>query len=363
MRILYSFNKPGYEGDCWSREIAAASTTETIFVPFNHQTYLDPVSYADASRLDTLFQARDARLMAMYNDVRDAIRNNAIDAMIVGNCPPYHPEFLRTLEVYKALYSADDPGATYLINIPYLHAYNHVFFVAPTYSADLDMREKMMYAGMKNADWLPISVFDFEHEPSRSWDTLRTQKRDIDIIYVGGFWKQKVELLAKLRRAFGNKFRIYGMFRLKHNIYLNARYGASAWVRPVSHKKRVQLYQRAKIGINIHYNAFGLGNQRLYHLPANGVMQISDCAASLGRVFDVGTEVVSYSQSDELIDKILYYLANDGERVEIARRGYVRTMRDYRFADVTLRAASLIEEGMRRLNWPQHKPAISATPT
>jgi len=33
---MYSFNKKGYEAECWSREIAAASSSGVAFVPFNH---------------------------------------------------------------------------------------------------------------------------------------------------------------------------------------------------------------------------------------------------------------------------------------------------------------------------------------
>ena len=346
MRILYSFNKPGYEGECWDKEIRDASTSELTFVPFNHQNYLDPRSYETAARLDGLYRAGDSRLLAMYRDVEKVLREQRIDAMIVANCPPYHPDFLRTLDVYKALYSADDPGATYLINIPYLHAYDHVFFVAPTYSATMDMRSKMLDAGARNADWLPISVFDFECDPARSREVIQAQRRDIDIIYVGGFWRQKLETLARVKKAFGRRVSLFGMFRMKHNVYLNVRFGARAWVRPVSHQERVALYQRAKLGFNLHYDNFGLGNQRLYHLPANGVMQISDCAPHLDRVFEPGKEIVGFNTVDELIDRIGHYLAHDDERMEIAMRGYERTMRDYRFATVTRHAAQLLRDGM-----------------
>ena len=353
MRILYSFNKPGAEGDHLAREIAGASTRDVEFVPFNHQHYLDPGLYSDATRLDALYRAKDARLLAMHRDLQHTVREQRITAMIVANCPPYHPEFLRTLDgVYKALYSADDPGATYLINIPYLHAYDHVFFVAPAYSRELSMREKMQYAGMSNADWLPIAVCDFECDATRPARALSTQKRDIDVIYIGSFWRQKVEALAAVRRALGRRFKVFGLFRARHNLYVNAKYRAGMWVRPVSLAERVALYQRAKIGINIHYNEYGLGNQRLFHLPANGVMQLCDCAPFLDTVFEPGTEILGYASTDDLIDKLKYYLEHDDERSDIAMRGHERTMRDYRFATVTRRAAELIRAGMRRAEWP-----------
>jgi spore maturation protein CgeB len=103
--------------------------------------------------------------------------------------------------------------------------------------------------------------------------------------------------------------------------------------------------------VNIHWNDFGLGNQRLYHLPANGVMQISDCPADLGRIFEVDDEVVAYRDADELIDKISYYLAHPEERNRIAAAGYRRTVDEYLFPIVTRRAANLIQQGMNRIGW------------
>jgi spore maturation protein CgeB len=167
IRILYSFNKKGFEGDCWMREIAAASDRRFTFIPFNHSTDIEPRRIDAAVKVDRLYRDRDPALMRTYETVQRMIRTEAIDAMIVANYPPYHPDFLRTLDLYKALFSADDPDATYLINIPYLHAYDHVFFVDPAYSRDMEMADKMRYAGMRNADWLPISVFDFECDPNR----------------------------------------------------------------------------------------------------------------------------------------------------------------------------------------------------
>lgn len=346
INILYSYNKKGYEGMCWRNEIQAASSQDFTFVPFNHQYYLDPLLYSDATKLDCLYQSRNPNLIAMYQEVKKIIKEHEIHAIIVANCPPYHPEFLKSLSIYKALYSADDPGATYLINIPYLHAYDHVFFVNPVYSGDLDMEEKMHYAGMNKANWLPISVFDFEFDVSKSIDAISEQDRDIDIIYVGGFWKQKIENLIALRKKFGKRFRIYGMFKVKHNLYLNLVCGINAWISPITHQQRVLLYQRSKIGVNIHYNKYGLGNQRLYHLPANGVMQISDCGPHLNRIYNVQSEIIAFEKKTDLVEKVNYYLSNAELRKSIAISGYKRTMQDYRFKDVTRRAGKLIQEGI-----------------
>ena len=355
MKILYSFNKRGAEGKHWSAEIAAASEPGYTFVPFNHQEYLDPLLYCDAAKLDRLYRGKHPGLMKLYTALTSRLREEKIDALLVANCPPYHPDFLRTLPVYKVLYSADDPDATYLINIPYLHAYHHVLYVDPAYSRDMDMATKMKYAGMTNADFLPISVFDFECDTSRSVAEVFSQPRDIPIIYVGGFWRQKIPLLMSVAKAFGSSFKIYGFFRFKHNIYLNLIHGSRRWIRPISLQQRVALYQRAKIGVNIHWDEYGLGNQRLYHLPANGVMQISDCTTHLGRIFKIDDEIASYRTASDLIEKIRYYLNHENDRLRIAQNGYARTMLDYRFATITRRAARLIKGGMERTSRTHEK--------
>ncbi len=351
MNILYSFNKAGSEAANWAKEIASAGNGQFSFFPFNHGAILHPSHYTSALALDRLYQNRDRRLMELYEAFEERLKATAADAAIVANCPPYHPDYLRRLHIYKALYSADDPGSTYLINIPYLHAYDHVFFAAPAYSRDMAMKEKMTYAGKVNADWLPISVFDFEHSAGRDEDDVFRHHRDIDIIYIGGFWRQKLPILAAVRHAFGRHFRMYGFFRLKHNLYMKVRYGYSGWVSPVAIEERVSLYQRAKIGINLHWNEHGLGNQRLYHLPANGVMQISDCADILHHIFEPDREIVGCRGVDDLIDKLKYFLTHDPERIAIAAAGYRRTMREYRFSVVTRHAGLLIRQGMDRIGW------------
>ena len=104
------------------------------------------------------------------------------------------------------------------------------------------------------------------------------------------------------------------------------------------------MYQRAKIGFNLHNRGkYTVGSFRLFELPANGVMQISDGGEHLDRFFKVGEEIVGYADADELIDKIRYYLSHDDERQRIARNGYHRVLADYRFGPSLQRVGRLIK--------------------
>ena len=128
-------------------------------------------------------------------------------------------------------------------------------------------------------------------------------------------------------------------------MYFNARYGFPGWVTSIKQSDYVPLYQRAKIGLNIHNRGkYTVGSYRLFELAANGVMQISDGDEYLNSFFDEGKEIIGYKNVDDLIDKIRYYLDHDDERLQIATAAYRRVMRDYRIKHVLQKAVTIINE-------------------
>ena len=155
MNILYSFNKSGFEADYWTREIAAASAGPYSFVPFNHGDYLDPNRSMRAQLLDNLYYQRDADLLRLYSVFEETLQARSIDAVIVDNCFPYHPDYLRKLSVYRVLRTSDGPMTAYDRDFAYVHAYDHVLFHSPAYSADMGMADKLRYCGATTVDFWP----------------------------------------------------------------------------------------------------------------------------------------------------------------------------------------------------------------
>ncbi len=321
MRILYSFNKRGFEADYWKRELLAASDRRYTFIPFNHEPYLDTPLYVRAQLLDNLYFDRHPGLMRMYADITALVRETGAAALIVDNCFPYHPEFLRTLPIYKVLRTSDGPLAAYDRDFAYLHAYDHVLYHSPAYSPEIDMREKLQYCGAKRVDFWPLAVFDAWFDPTKSEDDLFAMPRDVDVVFVGGMFVNKMPLLARVKKAFGRRFRLHGLITWKRNLYWNATFGFPGWIRRIRFDEFIPLYQRAKIGINVHNRGdYTVGGYRMFELPANGVMQICDGGEHLGRFFDVGKEVVGYGNADELIERIHHYLAHADERATVCIR-------------------------------------------
>jgi glycosyltransferase involved in cell wall biosynthesis len=348
VKILYSFNKRGAEAEFWQREIAAASTEAVRFIPFNHDPYLNTNRYLRAQQLDNLSYERDTALMQLYEEFEQRVRNDQVDAIIVDNFPPYHPDWLRRLPAFKVLRTSDGPVAAYDRDFAYAHAYDLILYHSPAYSRDLDMSDKLRYVGAQRMAFWPLGLFDAAFDAALSGDDLMSLPRDVDVVFVGALHLGKMPFLARVKKALGSRLCMHGLANWKRNLYFNVKFGFPGWMTPIAQSGYVQLYQRAKIGFNIHNRGkFTVGSYRLYELPANGVMQISDGDEHLGSFFDVGNEIIGYGNVDDLIDKIRFYLDNDEERRRIAINGYRRVMRDYRIRHLLHQAAATVCEACK----------------
>jgi spore maturation protein CgeB len=257
------------------------------------------------------------------------------------------------IRIYKVLRTTDGPLTAYDRDFAYLHAYDHVLYHSPAYSKDMGMKEKLHYCGAKRCDFWPLASFDALCDPLKTEADILSAERDIDVIFIGALHVNKMPLLAAVKKALGRRLRHHGLSSIKKNVYFNLKYGFPGWVRPVTFMDYVPLYQRAKIGINVHNRGdCTVGGYRLFDLPANGVMQISDGGPYLEQFFSVGEEIVSYRNAGDLVDKVRYYLAHDEEREKIALNGFKRVRMDYKIAKLLRKAGDLIKNGME-LNSPR----------
>jgi len=150
-----------------------------------------------AQLLDNHYFEGHSGLIRLYQDLRNIIKVEQADALLVDTYSPYHPEFLRGLPVYKVLRINDGPLSSYDRDFAYLHAYDHVLYHSLAYSRDLSMPEKLKYCGARKYDLWPLAVFDKMFEPSRNEDELLLAERDIDIIFVGAMHLNKMRQLRK----------------------------------------------------------------------------------------------------------------------------------------------------------------------
>ncbi len=97
---------------------------------------------------------------------------------------------------------------------------------------------------------------------------------------------------------------------------------------------------RVALNTHIDISPVSASNLRLFEATGVGTCLLTDWKENIGQLFEPDTEVVTYRDAAECIEKVRYLLAHDSERRAIAAAGQRRTLRDHTFKQ---RAAQLDE--------------------
>ena len=84
-------------------------------------------------------------------------------------------------------------------------------------------------------------------------------------------------------------------------------------------------------------------NMRMYEATGVGTLLITDMKSNLGKLFEIGKEVVAYSSPEEAVEIIKYLTENPKIVEQIAAAGQVRTLRDHTYAKRMRQTASWLE--------------------
>jgi spore maturation protein CgeB len=101
----------------------------------------------------------------------------------------------------------------------------------------------------------------------------------------------------------------------------------------------VKIFNSSKINLNLHssnekdgVDPFGdFVNPRTFELASAGAFQLVDNRSLLPELFDVGKELITFENANDLKEKISYYLNHDQERQEIAKRSRARVLREHTY--------------------------------
>lgn len=278
--------------------------------------------------LDHLWKVGDRTLLEMYE--RLARESESHDVLINFGGVNLHPEFLSMLSTVNILRFADDPESSEQVS-RHIAPYHDICAIQNI--AELDRYRGW---GVKHVYWVPQAFWRDDFDPSQTEATILSGIRDVDVTLL-------CERVNSYRRACVDRYSLafpQGVFR------------GPGWPDGfLPEHERVPLLQRTKVGLNIH-NSTGPINTRTYYLPANGVLQICDNKTYLGKVYELGKEVVGYDSIDEAIELTRYYLAHDDERRAIALAGYRRAVTDYNevecFRRLMATVTSFLQEGGKR---------------
>ena len=99
----------------------------------------------------------------------------------------------------------------------------------------------------------------------------------------------------------------------------------------------IQMYSRSKINLgfsscgNTHETGERILQVRLrdFEVPMSGGFYMVEHMEELEEFFNIGKEIVCYTDKQDLSDKIKYYLKHDDERERIRKAGHERCLRDH----------------------------------
>lgn len=307
MRILLGFNYYNYPGwdvkawvDAWLGRLRAAGFHVDSY-PLNLNPPGDCLYWPE---LDLRWRRGDKKLLNMYEKLARTLEN--YDVFVNWNGINIHPDFVPHLPTFNVYSCFDDPELSELLSKPVAAAYD---LAMVGNIAELDTYRSW---GVKEVRHWPLGFFASDYDPSLTREKILNEERDIDITLLCTYHGLRADRINKFAAAF------------PHGCY----YG-KGWPNGfLPEGQRVSLYQRTKIGPNFHLST-GPINFRTFILPANGVMQICDNKSHLGKLFELGKEVIGFDTVEEAIELCRYYLNHDAERREIAAAGWERAIRDY----------------------------------
>jgi spore maturation protein CgeB len=166
--------------------------------------------------------------------------------------------------------------------------------------------------------------------------------RDIECSFIGSLSYGHLQRMETLRRLVSStpvqiwgslpKLLSKGLFQPKFiHSYLamgsvRAKMNPSVWG-----MEMYQVLRRSQITINIHLDAAaGLaGNMRMFEATGMGALLITEDAPNIGKLYKSGEEVITYKNTENLIELIRYYIDRPQEREAIAQAGQARTLKDH----------------------------------
>lgn len=166
-------------------------------------------------------------------------------------------------------------------------------------------------------DGMAMKVIKSQWGAAPSYKNLHIP-REVNCSFVGQPHGDRQQVIDDIRKA-GCEVQTYG----------------TGWPVRLTFDGVVEMFNKSKINLNLN-NAcdtrFKQIKGRNFEVPACGGFLLSGHAENLEDYYEIGKEIVTFTSTGDMVDKIRYYLAHDDEREAIARAGYERTMRDHTYA-------------------------------
>lgn len=215
-------------------------------------------------------------------------------------------------------YATDDPFnpsymATDLVRgIPFYDIY------ACTKTA---IMEDVRQAGCQNVIFVPFGYQPDLHYPEKPATQKEKKIFVSDVVFVGNADKERNQIMLELANSLGTRMHLYGGYwnrdirlrRYTHGFALGRNYRLALGGTKIA------------LGLLRHANR-DKQTMRTFEIPACGAFMLAERTDEHLDFFTEGKEIACFNSTEELIEKIHYYLNHDTEREHITQAGYQRVI-------------------------------------
>lgn len=154
--------------------------------------------------------------------------------------------------------------------------------------------------------------------------------KKLDIVFSGSLHmvhRSRLHLLEEIARTFKDRFFLFtqsynSLTPVLKKVYRGEIFGI----------EQLKVLSKAKIVINHHGDILPWAhNMRLFEATGVGSLLITDKLPNLENLFDIGREVIAYSDVNECISFIERYLQDEEIRERISKAGQRKTLKDHTY--------------------------------
>lgn len=197
--------------------------------------------------------------------------------------------------------------------------------------------EMLREHGVHNAVFLKAAFSPTVHYP------VTPRGRRWDVAFIGGPGRrgQRAELLAQIASAFDT--RVFGRgwqhYRQRHR---ELRVGGVVFPRKY---RRICANARIVLGLNEVNRVPYYSSNRVFLTLGCGAFHLTHYVPGLEEVFQEGVHLAYFRSPEECLEKVEFYLRNEGLRREIAARGHELARRSHRYFDRVGSILTMLREG------------------
>ncbi len=300
-----------------------------------HTTFLNPSQFKKSKtyKIERSFIRLTKKKEYYYHpkytkDVSRAIRKISPDIILVVGFSYSHINRKTLLKLKKELgfklFLWDTESGNMLSNIKKLDFYlkNEIPLYDRVFSFSKSLTTYMNGLGHENVSFLPYGLNPIEQDTG--------EKKSNDLLFVCTPNIRRLHFLEKLKN---HDLKVHGKYWKRYTSIMSKQLSEKMSYEDIWSKELYKLVARSKIILNINshlWSSFESGvNLRIFETLALKGFLLTDYCEELNDVFKLGHEIETFKTSEEMIDKIDYYLKHDNERKQIAKNGHARFMKDY----------------------------------